>query len=92
MFKPSVAEKESKIPKPSPYRHYKGLEYQVIDIVTHSETAEQMVLYRPLSGAQKLWGRPLSMFIETVEVDGEPILRSERVGEPPNSINNPSNG
>ncbi|KPU82752.1 hypothetical protein JI57_03395 [Psychromonas sp. PRT-SC03] len=53
------------------YQHYKGNFYQVENIVTHSETQEKMVVYRPLYGAQDLWVRPLSMFIENVEVDGK---------------------
>ena len=55
--------------KPGRYRHYKGGEYQVIDIVIHSETEEEMVLYRPLYGEQRLWVRPLEMFVESVELE-----------------------
>ncbi len=56
--------------KPGKYRHYKGAEYQVIDLARHSETEEWMVVYRPLYGEGKLWVRPLDMFQEEVEVDG----------------------
>ena len=52
------------------YKHYKGNDYQVEGLVTHSETEEKMVLYRPLYGEQALWVRPLEMFIEEVEVAG----------------------
>ena len=52
------------------YRHFKGGEYQVIDIAIHSETGEEMVVYRPLYGAQKLWVRPASMWTEHVSRDG----------------------
>ena len=61
--------------KPGRYRHFKGGEYQVIDIARHSETEEDMVVYRPLYGAGKLWVRPLHMFIEPVEKDGETMPR-----------------
>ena len=62
------------------YRHYKGGEYQVIDTVTHSETMETMVLYRPLylddSGSEHgLWVRPISMFKEAVEIGEEIVPR-----------------
>ncbi|WP_432455770.1 MULTISPECIES: DUF1653 domain-containing protein [unclassified Agarivorans] len=57
------------------YRHYKGPEYQVIDTVTHSETEEQLVLYRPLYGEGKLWVRPYHMFVEEVVVDGQTMPR-----------------
>ena len=46
------------------YVHYKGNEYEVIDIATHSETEEQLVVYRALYGERGLWVRPLGMFDE----------------------------
>jgi HTH-type transcriptional regulator/antitoxin HipB len=52
------------------YRHYKGGEYEVLDVVRHSETLEPMVLYRALYGERGLWVRPHAMFFESVEVDG----------------------
>jgi hypothetical protein len=53
------------------YQHYKGQLYQVIDIVKHSETLKDMVLYQALYGEFGLWVRPLAMFLESVEVDGK---------------------
>ena len=67
--------------KPGRYRHYKGHDYQVIGLATHSETEEVLVVYYPLYGDRALWVRPLSMFIETVEKDGEVIPRFAWVGE-----------
>jgi hypothetical protein len=52
------------------YRHYKGLRYEVIDTVRHSETLEPMTLYRALYGEQGLWVRPATMFAEEVVIDG----------------------
>lgn len=52
------------------YRHYKGKEYEVIGIARHSETEEELVVYRTLYGNFDLWVRPLTMFTETVTVDG----------------------
>lgn len=57
------------------YRHYKGNEYQVLDLACHSETEQWLVVYRCLYGDHSLWVRPLSMFIEMVEVDGRQIER-----------------
>jgi hypothetical protein len=57
------------------YRHYKGHEYRVFGLVRHSETEEQMVVYQALYGDYGLWVRPLAMFLETVEVDGETLPR-----------------
>ena len=56
--------------KPGRYRHYKGAEYQVTGTARHSETEEPLVVYRALYGEFGLWVRPLSMFIESVTVDG----------------------
>jgi len=52
------------------YRHYKGLRYEVIATVRHSETLEPMTLYRALYGEQGLWVRPAAMFEEDVVIDG----------------------
>jgi hypothetical protein len=57
--------------KPGRYRHFKGGEYNVQGVATHSETGESMVVYSPLYGEGGLWVRPLSMFLEMVERDGE---------------------
>ena len=55
---------------PGLYEHYKGMRYEVIDTVRHSETLEPMTLYRALYGEHGLWVRPASMWTETVERDG----------------------
>lgn len=61
--------------RPGRYRHFKGNEYDVIDVARHSETGEDLVIYRCLYGDHSLWVRPLSMFREPVEVAGEQVLR-----------------
>ena len=66
---------------PGRYRHYKGRDYQVIDLVRHSETEEWLVLYRPLYGEGTLWVRPAGMFMENVSVDGALRPRFERTGD-----------
>ncbi len=57
------------------YRHYKGNMYQVIGIARHSETEEDLVVYRALYGECGLWVRPLEMFCEKIEVKGKVIPR-----------------
>lgn len=61
--------------KPGKYRHYKGNEYQVISMATHSETLEPMVVYQALYGEKGIWVRPAHMWNELVEVNGQPVLR-----------------
>ncbi|MEX0603356.1 MAG: DUF1653 domain-containing protein [Marinobacter sp.] len=61
--------------KPGRYQHYKGQHYEVIGVARHSETDQQMVVYRCLYGDFSLWVRPLTMFTETVEVAGEQVPR-----------------
>lgn len=55
---------------PGRYRHHKGGEYEVVDVVRHSETLEPHVLYRALYGEGGLWVRPYAMFVERIEIDG----------------------
>lgn len=55
--------------KPGRYRHFKGGEYQVLGVASHSETMEPMVVYRALYGDRGLWVRPASMWNERVERD-----------------------
>lgn len=57
------------------YRHYKGQSYRVLGVARHSETEEVLVIYQALYGEFGLWVRPLSMFTEAVEVDGERVPR-----------------
>lgn len=61
--------------QPGIYRHYKGPEYRVFGVARHSETEEQVVVYQALYGEYGLWIRPLSMFLESVDVDGERVPR-----------------
>ena len=68
--------------KPGKYRHFKGGEYELIAIATHSETMEPMVVYRALYGAGGLWVRPLSMWSETVDRDGYHGPRFRYVEDP----------
>jgi len=62
------------------YRHFKGMEYEVVDVAKCSETLNEFVVYRALYGEKGLWIRPLKMFLETVERDGELKQRFEFVG------------
>ena len=61
------------------YRHYKGGEYELIDIVRHSETLEALVLYKPLYNDSGLWVRPYAMFFEMVDVNGVPQPRFTKI-------------
>jgi hypothetical protein len=63
------------------YRHYKGKDYTVIGVARHSETDEELVVYQQEYGDHGLWVRPLAMFIETVEVDGNSVARFECMEE-----------
>ena len=63
------------------YRHFKGKEYEVVGIARHSETLEEMVVYRALYGEGGLWVRPAAMWNETVERDGVVYQRFIRIDE-----------
>lgn len=66
--------------RPGKYRHYKGKFYEVLGTVRHSETLEELVLYKalydsPEFGKDQFWVRPLKMFSENVIVDGKEVPR-----------------
>ena len=61
--------------RPGRYVHYKGKEYVVLGVARHSETDEELVVYRPDYGDRTLWVRPKAMFLETVEVAGRTVER-----------------
>ena len=72
--------------KPGLYEHYKGNQYEVIGVAHHSETLEEVVVYKALYkteeyGENALWVRPKSMFMEDVEIDGEKKPRFKYIGE-----------
>ena len=63
------------------WRHFKGGEYDVIAIAKHSETEEDMVVYRARYGDRDVWVRPASMWNETVRRDGKEFPRFTYIGE-----------
>ena len=67
--------------RPGRYRHFKGKEYEVLGVARHSETQEELVVYRALYGDFSLWVRPVSMWNETVERDGKTFRRFTYIGE-----------
>lgn len=71
--------------KSGKYRHYKGKEYEVIANAHHSETLEELVIYKALYhseefGDNALWARPAKMFLEKVLADGKEVTRFEYLG------------
>ncbi len=69
--------------QPGLYEHFKGNQYQVIDLARHSETEEWLVVYRPLYGERDLWVRPMHLFTDTKSVNGCEVPRFRRVGDMP---------
>lgn len=67
--------------QPGRYRHYKGNEYQVIGVAKHSETEEDLVVYRALYGDCGLWVRPAKMFREKIEIEGKLVFRFEWIDD-----------
>jgi len=61
------------------YRHYKGNEYEVTGMAKHSETEEDLIVYFSVKSPEQLWVRPLEMFIEIIELNGEKIQRFKKI-------------
>ena len=57
------------------YRHFKGKEYEVIGLAKHTETLEEMVVYKEMYGEGMLWVRPASMFTDLKQIDGQLVPR-----------------
>ncbi len=67
--------------KPGLYRHFKGGEYRLLFLATHSETSEALVVYHPVSTPENYWVRPRAMWYEMVEHDGKNVRRFSYIGE-----------
>ncbi|MBQ5781857.1 MAG: DUF1653 domain-containing protein [Oscillospiraceae bacterium] len=63
------------------YRHFKGNEYEVLYIAKHSETMEEMVVYKALYGEGGIWVRPASMWEETITREGKTFRRFEKIDD-----------
>lgn len=61
------------------YQHYKGNIYDVVAIARHSETGEEMVVYQSVKDITEYWVRPLPMFTETVDHEGETVPRFSKL-------------
>ena len=82
----AVSESAETQPKPLPevgtpgkYRHFKGGEYELICIAKDSETSEELVIYKELSGEGNIWARPSAIFYQYVDVDGALVPRFEKI-------------
>lgn len=69
------------MPKKGIYRHYKGNLYELIDIARHSETLEDMIVYRALYGERGMWVRPASMWDEDVATPSGTVKRFTYIAE-----------
>jgi len=67
--------------RPGTYEHYKGNQYEVIGVAKHSETLEELVVYKALYGDHDIWVRPLEMFLETVVMNGKKVSRFKYIGK-----------
>ena len=67
------------------YQHYKGKFYEVLGVARHSETKEELIVYKALYktefGENSWWVRPKEMFVEKVFVNGQEVLRFSYVGQ-----------
>ena len=67
------------------YEHYKGKLYEVVGIARHSETREELVVYKALYdteefGKNSLWVRPKKMFFENVIINEKEVPRFKYLG------------
>lgn len=60
------------------YRHFKGMYYYLLDVATHSETGEKLVVYQKLYDERDLYVRPLEMFCSDVDRDKYPDVKQQK--------------
>lgn len=63
------------------YLHYKGKEYEVIGIASHSETLEKLVIYKANYGSCDIWARPIDMWNDIVDIGDKKVKRFTYIGE-----------
>lgn len=63
------------------YRHFKGNKYELLELAKHSETLEEMVVYKALYGENGVWVRPAAMWDEEVEFEGKKVKRFTYLGK-----------
>ena len=80
MKKIGISENSKKL-KLGVYKHYKGNKYQVLGVSLHSESLEELVIYKALYGEGLIWVRPLKMFLGNIEVDGKIKPRFRYLGK-----------
>jgi hypothetical protein len=73
--------KEAQALKTGVYEHFKGKRYEVLGVASHSETLEELVIYKALYGKKLIWVRPLEMFLEKVGVHGKKQPRFRFINE-----------
>ena len=73
------------------YEHFKSkdMRYEVLGVARHSETLEEFIVYKKLYDDKSTWIRPLAMFFENVEVNGESVPRFKYI-EPIPTISPPA--
>lgn len=69
------------IVKNAVYQHYKGNKYKVLNVATHTETMEQMVVYQDISVPEKIWARPATMWNDTINLPDKTVLRFSLINE-----------
>ena len=69
--------------KPQPgdkYKHFKGNIYQILCVGKDSETEEEKVVYQDTENPEKIWIRPLGMFLDMKELpDGLSVERFTKI-------------
>lgn len=59
------------------FKHYKGGEYKLLCKAKHTETQEDLAVYKDING--QVWVRPYEMFRGKVEVNGKKIPRFREI-------------
>lgn len=63
------------------YQHYKGGVYEIMGLAKHSETMEELVVYRSVDDSKKIWARPKNIFFENIDIDGKIVPRFKKIND-----------
>ena len=59
------------------YKHFKGSLYRIVTIAVHTETSDKLVVYQSIEKPERVFARPLDMFMSEVDRLRYPLVKAK---------------